>query len=138
MDSIIRQAASLTPTLLPPESSTAPARRAERARNRPALPPRAGPSRPGRPRSRPGAHGRRAALFKRLVAHPPESTDVVLEGSSLGGLDPARTFPTEAEVETSLMEIFRRTGDMALVAAPARNINREVRQASVSTAPRLP
>ena len=53
------------------------------------------------------AHGSKAALFERLVAHPPQSIDVMLmEGSSFGRLSPEHVFPTETEVEQRLVDLF--------------------------------
>ncbi|WP_026358284.1 MBL fold metallo-hydrolase [Aureimonas ureilytica] len=73
------------------------------------------------------AHGRKAALFERMVANPPRSIDVMLmEGSSFGRLDAEQRFPTEAEVEARFVDIFRRSEGMALVAASAQNIDRMV------------
>lgn len=73
------------------------------------------------------AHGRKAALVERLIARPPQDIDVLLmEGSSLGRLDAALTFPTEDEVEASFIEAFRATPGIALVAASAQNIDRMV------------
>lgn len=73
------------------------------------------------------AHGRKAALFERLIAHPPQSIDVMLmEGSSFGRIDPNLTFPTEAEVEQQLVQLFKNTEGLALVAASAQNIDRMV------------
>jgi ribonuclease J len=72
-------------------------------------------------------HGRKAALFERLIAHPPQNIDVMLmEGSSLGRLDPEMTFPTETEVESLFIERFRQTEGLVLVAASAQNIDRMV------------
>lgn len=71
--------------------------------------------------------GRKAALFERLVAHPPRSIDVMLmEGSSFGRLSPDHVFPTEADVEQRLVDLFEATGGLALVAASAQNIDRMV------------
>ena len=73
------------------------------------------------------AHGRKAALFERLVAHPPRSIDVMLmEGSSFGRLSPDHVFPTETEVEQRLVDVFQATDGLALVAASAQNIDRMV------------
>lgn len=72
-------------------------------------------------------HGRKAALFERLVAHPPQGIDVMLmEGSSFGRLDPNHAFPTETEVEQRLVDLFGQTHGLALVAASAQNIDRMV------------
>ena len=54
------------------------------------------------------AHGRKAALFKRLVSHPPRPIHAMLmEGSSLGRLRPDQHFPTEKETEQRLVNAFR-------------------------------
>lgn len=73
------------------------------------------------------AHGRKAALFERLVAHPPRSIDVMLmEGSSFGRLSPDHVFPTETDVEQRLVDLFQATDGLTLVAASAQNIDRMV------------
>ncbi|MFG1209565.1 MBL fold metallo-hydrolase [Xanthobacter flavus] len=73
------------------------------------------------------SHGRKSALFERLVRRPPRNIDVMLmEGSSLGRLDEDAYFPTEAEIEAKLTEVIRRTPGMVLVAASAQNIDRVV------------
>ncbi|EAQ37514.1 metallo-beta-lactamase family protein [Nitrobacter sp. Nb-311A] len=72
-------------------------------------------------------HGRKAALFEKLVSDPPENVDVMLmEGSSFGRLDPDLSFPTESEVEQRLVELFGEAKGLALVAASAQNIDRMV------------
>ena len=73
------------------------------------------------------AHGRKGALFERMIAHPPRGVDVMLmEGSSFGRIDPDAAFPTEGEVEDELVGLFRATDGLALVAASAQNIDRMV------------
>lgn len=49
-----------------------------------------------------------------------------MEGSTLGRLGADQTFPTEADVEAQLTNLFRETPGMALVAASAQNIDRMV------------
>ena len=72
-------------------------------------------------------HGRKAALFERLLAHPPRDVDIMLmEGSTLGRLNAEQAFPTEADIEARFVEIFRETAGLALVAASAQNIDRMV------------
>ena len=45
------------------------------------------------------AHGRKAALFERLVSNPPRPVHaMLLEGSSLGRLNPDQLFSTEREI----------------------------------------
>ena len=72
------------------------------------------------------AHGRKAALFERLVAHPPQPIHAMLmEGSSLGRLQPDQAFPSEAEIEAQMVERFRQPGFVG-VCASAQNIDRVV------------
>ena len=72
------------------------------------------------------AHGRKAALFERLVAHPPRPVHALLmEGSSLGRLAPGLQFPTETEIEARLVERLRPQGFVG-VCASAQNIDRVV------------
>jgi len=73
------------------------------------------------------AHGRKGALFERVLRDPPRGIDtLLLECSSLGRLDADRTFPTEAVIEDRLVSLFGGTEGMALVAASAQNIDRVV------------
>jgi ribonuclease J len=72
------------------------------------------------------AHGRKAALFKRLVANPPRPIHAMLmEGSSLGRLKPDQLFPTEGEIEKRLVERLREPGFVG-VCTSAQNIDRVV------------
>jgi ribonuclease J len=72
------------------------------------------------------AHGRKAALFERLVAHPPKPIHAMLmEGSSLGRLQPGQAFPSENEIEAQMVESFRQPGFVG-VCASAQNIDRVV------------
>ncbi len=73
------------------------------------------------------AHGRKGALFERLVRSPPRAIDALLmEGSSLGRLDAERLFPTESEIEDRFVTRFGEMSGLALVAASAQNIDRVV------------
>jgi ribonuclease J len=72
------------------------------------------------------AHGRKGALFDRLVNHPPQAVDTMLmEGSSLGRLDEDARFPAESEIEARLVESFTPPGFVA-ISASAQNIDRMV------------
>ena len=72
------------------------------------------------------AHGRKAGLFERLVTYPPRPVHAMLmEGSSLGRLQPEHSFPTEAEIEAQLVERFHQPGFIG-VCASAQNIDRIV------------
>lgn len=73
------------------------------------------------------AHGRKGALFERLLARPPAGVDVMLmEGSSLGRLADDATFETEQDLEQRFVERFATTAGMALVVCSAQNIDRVV------------
>jgi ribonuclease J len=72
------------------------------------------------------SHGRKSALFERLVNNPPQHIDTMLmEGSSLGRLDEHARFPTEAEIEVTLAENFKLQG-FIMISASAQNIDRMV------------
>jgi ribonuclease J len=71
-------------------------------------------------------HGRKAALFERLLAHPPLSVHAMLmEGSSLGRLRPDQGFPSEQDIEAQLVDAFSAPGFVG-VCASAQNIDRMV------------
>lgn len=72
-------------------------------------------------------HGRKASLFERLIAAPPQQIDALLvEGSSLTRLALDSTFPTESEVEAQLVDEMKHTEGLALVHTSAQNIDRIV------------
>jgi len=72
-------------------------------------------------------HGRKAALFDKLLSRAPRSVDaLLLEGSSIGRLAAEDRFPTETELEHSLTELALRTRGAVLVCASAQNIDRVV------------
>ncbi len=71
------------------------------------------------------AHGRKGALFEKLVRQPPERVDVLLmEGTTIGR--DAHAFPTEAALEQRLVELFQQTAGMPLVWCSGQNIDRLV------------
>lgn len=73
------------------------------------------------------AHGRKHALFDRMLRHPPSAIDAMLmEGSSIGRLPEHHVFPTEQDIEEALVASMRVTAGMVLVAASAQNIDRVV------------
>jgi ribonuclease J len=73
------------------------------------------------------SHGRKTALFERLLRHPPANIDVMLlEGSSIGRIDDDQQFCTEDEIEAKLVQIFSTTEGLALVHCSAQNIDRIV------------
>jgi ribonuclease J len=73
------------------------------------------------------AHGRKAALFKQLLARAPRGVDaLLLEGSSIGRLAAGDRFPTENELAMAFAELALRTEGAVLVCASAQNIDRVV------------
>jgi len=73
------------------------------------------------------SHGRKATLFERLTANPPNNINVLLlEGSSLGRLNNNQHFPTEKEIEAQLIHAFSTTDGLALVHTSGQNIDRIV------------
>ncbi|SOE81037.1 Beta-lactamase superfamily domain-containing protein [Caballeronia arationis] len=72
-------------------------------------------------------HGRKSALFEKMLANPPTDIDALLvEGSSLGRLGADEAFPTESDIEAQLATTFRATAGLALVHTSAQNIDRIV------------
>ncbi len=73
------------------------------------------------------AHGRKAALFNRLVANPPTNIDaLLLEGSSIGRLSDDQKFPEETDIEAQLVQVFCAAEGLALVHTSAQNVDRIV------------
>jgi ribonuclease J len=73
------------------------------------------------------AHGRKAAMFQRLLSQAPRNVDaLLLEGSSIGRLAADGRFPTEQELEDSLAELASETRGAVLVCSSAQNIDRVV------------
>lgn len=73
------------------------------------------------------AHGRKYALFERLLNKPPRDIDVLLlEGSSIGRIGDDDKFPSENQIESKLIEAFKETEGLALVHCSAQNIDRVV------------
>jgi len=71
------------------------------------------------------AHGRKGALFEKLVRQPPDRVDVLLmEGTVIGRDDQA--FPTEQALERRFVELFQQTKGMPLVCCSGQNIDRLV------------
>ena len=73
------------------------------------------------------AHGRKAALFDRLVRNPPKDIDALLmEGTTLGRAGTAEGFETETDLEARFSEAFRRTTGLHFVWTSSQNIDRVV------------
>ena len=72
-------------------------------------------------------HGRKSALFERLVTAPPKDIDVLLmEGSSLSRLGSDKTFPTERDLESMLTDRLQMTDGLVMAHVSAQNIDRVV------------
>jgi len=73
------------------------------------------------------AHGRKAALFEKLIAHPPEAVNVlILEGTTINRSNTGIGFPTESDLENRLVDIFENTAGMPLIWCSGQNIDRFV------------
>ena len=73
------------------------------------------------------AHGRKRALFERLVRSPPPDVDVLLlEGTVIHPDGGSRSGPDEDAVERALRDEFQRTQGLALVAFSPQNVDRLV------------
>ena len=73
------------------------------------------------------AHGRKGALFERLLRKPPADIDALLmEGTTLGRTGTAEGFETESDLEERFAEAFRRTEGMHFVWTSSQNIDRIV------------
>lgn len=73
------------------------------------------------------AHGRKAALFTRLLREPPAGVDVLLiEGTRLGRGANSNDPTDEADVERQCIEIFGRAEGVVLVAYSMQNVDRMV------------
>ena len=70
-------------------------------------------------------HGRKAALFARLLQEPPENVDcLLLEGTMLGRS--AQAIPDERAVEAALVDVFRQKIGPALIFCSSQNLDRLV------------
>ncbi len=72
-------------------------------------------------------HGRKRKLIDRFLASPPADVDcLLLEGTNISRTDDKSAFPTESDLETEMVEIFRNTVGLPLVWCSAQNIDRIV------------
>ena len=72
-------------------------------------------------------HGRKSALFERLLKNPPKEVDTLLmEGSTLGRIKEDEAFPSEADIETELVNHIKGTKGLELVFCSSQNIDRIV------------
>ena len=73
------------------------------------------------------AHGRKAALFEKLLRLPPSPVDVLLmEGTTLAREGTAAGFPSEADLESRFADLFKSTPGIPLVWCSGQNIDRLV------------
>ena len=72
-------------------------------------------------------HGRKAALFERMIRNPPRNIDVLLmEGTTIGRPGTGEGFPTEQDLEEEFVETFRDTKGIHFVWTSIQNIDRVV------------
>lgn len=72
-------------------------------------------------------HGRKSAIFDRLLANPPREVDaLLLEGTHVGHSEDVHGLCSEAEVESALTETVRSTDGAVVVINSAQNIDRLV------------
>jgi len=72
-------------------------------------------------------HGRKAALFEKLIANPPRDIDALLmEGTVIGRDGEDKPFPSETDLEHEYVAAFRRAPGLALVWTSTQNLDRIV------------
>lgn len=71
-------------------------------------------------------HGRKAALFDRLVADPPQADALLMEGTNVRAASGPTPRRTEADVEDELVETFHATDGLVAVFSSAQNLDRLV------------
>lgn len=71
-------------------------------------------------------HGRKAALFDRLVANPPRADVLLMEGTNVRSAPGATPRRTETDVEDELVDTFEATGGLVAVFSSAQNLDRLV------------
>jgi ribonuclease J len=72
-------------------------------------------------------HGRKSALFDKIVTSAPRDIDALLvEGSSLSRLSSNEVFPDERDLEAQFANTFQKTSGLALVHTSAQNVDRIV------------
>ena len=73
------------------------------------------------------AHGRKKALFDRMVADPPKDIDVLLmEGTTVGRAETGGQYPTEGDLEGKFVSAFGKTEGIHFVWTSSQNIDRLV------------
>jgi ribonuclease J len=70
-------------------------------------------------------HGRKSALFRKMVSSPPKDIDcLIMEGSMLGRAD--QLYKTETDVEQGIKDILEKKDNIAFLFASSQNIDRLV------------
>ncbi len=71
-------------------------------------------------------HGRKSALFDRLVSGPPRADVLLMEGTNVRAVPGGAPRRTETEVENELVETMREVGGLVAVFSSAQNLDRLV------------
>lgn len=71
-------------------------------------------------------HGRKAALFDRLVDKPPDADVLLMEGTNVRATPGSTHRQTETDVENELVETLRSTGGLVAVFSSVQNLDRLV------------
>ena len=72
-------------------------------------------------------HGRKAALFERMIEHPPKDLDVLMmEGTTVGRAGTSEGFATETDLEREFLQAFNETEGIHFVWTSSQNIDRLV------------
>lgn len=71
-------------------------------------------------------HGRKAALFDRLVANPPRAEVLLMEGTNVRSAPGTTPRRTETDVEDELVDTFEATRGLVAVFSSAQNLDRLV------------
>lgn len=72
------------------------------------------------------AHGRKAALFERLVAHPPSADVMLMEGTNIRRDGQVGERVSESDIEMQLADTMRSTPGLVATFSSAQNIDRLV------------
>ena len=71
-------------------------------------------------------HGRKAALFDRLLRDPPQAEVLMMEGTNVRPTSDVTPRRSETAIENDLVETFRSTGGLVAVFSSAQNLDRLV------------
>ena len=83
------------------------------------------------------AHGRKAALFDRLIANPPTNINaLLLEGSSIGRIGDDQQFSTESDIEAELVQVLSAAEGLAMVHTSGHASPVDLKRFAVAVNPR--